>query len=150
MPKWISQKISGDQQGGCLVSTDLIPCWSVLDFWKINLEKSSSTNYFEIDFYCLCVVVCSLQKSIWKSIWKLIFCRLKIQLVELDFSKFNSEFGSFGLCHSTLHFWPDQPARNKQMKCRSWRYHLYQRSCPMRCWPFQEVGHHFQYRIFRE
>ena len=23
----------------------LTPCWSVLDFWKINLEKSSSTNW---------------------------------------------------------------------------------------------------------
>ena len=23
----------------------LTPCWSVLDFWKINLEKSGSTNW---------------------------------------------------------------------------------------------------------
>ena len=26
-------------------STEHTPCWSVLDFWKINLEKSSSTNW---------------------------------------------------------------------------------------------------------
>ena len=37
---------------------------SVLDFWKIKLEKSSLTVYSELNFYCLC----SLQKSILKLI----------------------------------------------------------------------------------
>ena len=70
------------------------PCWSVLDFWKINLEKTSLTNWifslFRTDFFCLC--------SLQKSILKLIFAsytgsknpvrnRIKIQFVELDFSK---------------------------------------------------------------
>ena len=36
----------------------LTPCWSVLDFWKINLEKSIWQTgflvYFKLDFYCLC------------------------------------------------------------------------------------------------
>ena len=56
----------------------LSPCWSLLEFWKIKLEKSISMNW-----------IFSLQK--WIS--KLIFAgyqirnRLKIQFVELDFSK---------------------------------------------------------------
>ena len=39
----------------------LSPCWSVLEFWNSQFEKSSLTNliFFELDFYCLC----SLQKS---------------------------------------------------------------------------------------
>ena len=60
----------------------LTPCWSVLEFWKIKLEKSSSPNW-----------IFSLQKTISKlifagytvckfSVWN----RLKIQFVELDFS----------------------------------------------------------------
>ena len=63
--------------------TTLSPCWSVLKFWKINLEKSSSTNW---------------NFSLQKSISKLIFAgytgsknqvqnRLKIHFIELDFSK---------------------------------------------------------------
>ena len=59
------------------LNTCLSPYPSVLDFWKINLEKSNLTNwifslfrtgfsvYFELDFYCLC----SLQKSISKLIF---------------------------------------------------------------------------------
>ena len=52
------------------ITTTLSPCWSALDFWKINLEKSSSRSwiflvYFKLDFYCLC----SLQKSISKFIF---------------------------------------------------------------------------------
>ena len=27
------------------MNSSLTPCWAVLDFWKINLEKSSSTNW---------------------------------------------------------------------------------------------------------
>jgi len=61
----------------------LSPCWSVLDFWKKKLCKSSSTNW-----------IFSLQKLISK----LIFAgytgskipvrnRLKIQSIKLDFSK---------------------------------------------------------------
>ena len=60
----------------------LSPCWSVLDFWKIKLEKSSSTNW-----------IFSLQKSISKLIFagyigskNPVRNRLKIQLAELDFS----------------------------------------------------------------
>ena len=64
-------------------SASLTPYWSVLDFWKIKLEKSSSTD-------CLF--------SLQKSISKLIFAgytgsknpvqnRLKIQFVILFFSK---------------------------------------------------------------
>ena len=58
-------------------------CWSVLDFWKIKFEKSSSTNW-----------IFSLQKSILKLIFagytgskNQVRNRLKIQFVELDFSK---------------------------------------------------------------
>ena len=61
----------------------LTPCWSVLEFWKIKLEKSSSTNW-----------IFSLQKSISKLIFagytgskNPVRNRLKIQFVELDFSK---------------------------------------------------------------
>ena len=74
--------------------THISPCWSVLDFWKINLEKSSWQTwflaYFELDFYFLC----SLQKSISKLIFagytgsrNQVWNRLKIQLVKVDFSK---------------------------------------------------------------
>ena len=66
----------------------LSPCWSVLDFWKINLEKSSLMSWilvdFELDFYCLC----SMQKSI-----TIDFCKAKNPVrwtwfFQLDFSKF--------------------------------------------------------------
>ena len=60
------------------------PCWTVLDFWKIKLQKSISTKWIF---------------SVQKLILKLIFAgytgsksqvqnRLKIQFVELDYSKF--------------------------------------------------------------
>ena len=59
------------------------PCWSVLEFWKIKLEKSSLTNW-----------IFSLQKSISKFIFagytgskNQVRNRLKIQFFELDFSK---------------------------------------------------------------
>ena len=61
----------------------LNPCWSVLEFWKIKLEKSSSTNW-----------IFSLQKSISKLIFagytgskNQVRNRLKIKFVKLDFSK---------------------------------------------------------------
>ena len=58
----------------------LSPFWSVLDFWKVKLGKSSSTNW-----------IFSLQKSISKLILVSytgpVRNRLKIQFVELDFSK---------------------------------------------------------------
>ena len=49
----------------------------VLDFWKINLEKSSSTNWIFNLFWTgfLLPVLCSLQKSISKLL-KLIFYNL--------------------------------------------------------------------------
>ena len=47
--------------------------------WKNQVRPSGFLVYFELDFYCLC--------SLKKSIWKLIFFRLKIQFVELDFSR---------------------------------------------------------------
>ena len=59
------------------------PCWSVLEFWKIMLENLNSTNW-----------IFSLQKSIWKLIFagstdseNSVRNRLKIQFVELNFSK---------------------------------------------------------------
>ena len=58
------------------------PCWSVLDFWKINLEKSSLTKriliLFETEFV-LPVLPAKIN-------FKIDFCRLKIQFVELEFS----------------------------------------------------------------
>ena len=64
-------------------SLKLSPCWSVLEFWKIKLEKSSSANW-----------IFSQQKSILKLIFagytgskNPVRNRLKIQLVKLDFSK---------------------------------------------------------------
>ena len=61
----------------------LTPYPSVLDFWKIKFEKSSSTNW-----------IFNLQKSISKLIFagytgskNPVRNRLKIQFVELDFSK---------------------------------------------------------------
>ena len=59
-----------------------LPYWFVLDFWKINLEKSSSTNWifslFRTEF------LLPAQPS--KINFEIDFCRLKIQFVELDFS----------------------------------------------------------------
>ena len=80
--------------------TKLSPCWSVLEFWKIKLEKSSPTNW-----------IFSLQKSISKLIFEgytgsknQVQNRLKIQFVELDFSqlifqknKYRSARGKSGL-----------------------------------------------------
>ena len=61
----------------------MTPCWSVLEFCKIRLEKSSSKNW-----------IFSLQKSILKLIFAAytgsknpVWKRLKIQFIELDFSK---------------------------------------------------------------
>ena len=44
---------------GCQQCLPLTPCWSVLEFWKIKLEKSSSMNW-----------ISSLQKSISKLIFE--------------------------------------------------------------------------------
>ena len=64
-------------------NTMLSPCWSILEFWKIKLENSSLTNW-----------IFSLQKSISKLIFagytgskNSVWNRLKIQFVELNFSK---------------------------------------------------------------
>jgi hypothetical protein len=35
-----------------IIGTKLSPCWSILDFWAINLEKSILV-YFKQDFYCM-------------------------------------------------------------------------------------------------
>ena len=44
------------------------PCWSVLDFWKFNLEKSSSMNWifslFQTGFFTACVA-CKNQFRNW-------------------------------------------------------------------------------------
>ena len=62
---------------------NLSPCWSVREFWKSKLENSSSTNW-----------IFSQQKSILKLIFagytgskNPVRNRLKIQFIELDFSK---------------------------------------------------------------
>ena len=58
--------------------------------WKNQVRRTGILVYFELDFYCLC----NLQKSISKLIFegytaskKSVWNRLKIQFVELDFSK---------------------------------------------------------------
>ena len=63
------------------IQTWFTPCWSVLDFWKIKLKKSSLTNW-----------IFSLQKSISKLLFagytgsnNPVRNRLKIQFVELGF-----------------------------------------------------------------
>ena len=73
-------------QMGKLIKGDTIqvaPCWSVPEFWKIKVENSSSTNW-----------IFSLQKSISNVIFagytgskNPVLKRLKIQFIELDFSK---------------------------------------------------------------
>ena len=50
----------------------LFPCWSVLEFWKIKLENSSWTSWIFAGYT-------GSKNSVWN--------RLKIQFVELDFSK---------------------------------------------------------------
>ena len=49
-------------------TNSLTPCWSVLDFWKINLEKSSFTNWifslFQTGFFTACVA-CKNQFPNW-------------------------------------------------------------------------------------
>ena len=63
------------------------PCWSVLEFWKIKLEKSSSTNW-----------IYSLQKSISKlifagytgsknQVWNRQKIKFKTQFSEIQISK---------------------------------------------------------------
>ena len=53
------------------ISTNVL--LSVRSIWKNQVQQTGFLVYFELDFYCLC----SLQID---------FCRLKLQLVELDFS----------------------------------------------------------------
>ena len=64
------------------------PCWSVLDFWKINLEKSSSKNWI----YSLFRTWFLLPVQPAQTNFEIDFCRLKIQFVKLDF--FNLLFQS--------------------------------------------------------
>ena len=54
--------------------------------WKNQVRRTGFLVYFKLDFYCLC--------SLQKSISKLIFCRLKIQFVELDFYNLNFQKSS--------------------------------------------------------
>ena len=56
------------------------PYPSVLDFWKIKLEKSSWTNWILVYF--------KLNFEIWIEFLKLIFLKVKIQFVKLHFSNF--------------------------------------------------------------
>ena len=55
------------------------PCWSVLDFWKFKLKKSSSTNWIFSLFRTGFLLST-------KTNLEIDFCRLKMQFVELDFS----------------------------------------------------------------
>ena len=59
----------------------LSPYPSVLDFWKIKLKNSSSTNWIFILFRTGFLL--HVQPA--KIYFEIDFCRLKIQLVELDF-----------------------------------------------------------------
>ena len=73
------------------------PCWAVLDFWKINLEKSSLTNWI----FSLFKTGFLLPVRPAKINLEIIFCRLKIQFVELDFSNLifqNSSTDQQGEC----------------------------------------------------
>ena len=82
---------------------NLTPCWSVLYFWKINLEKSSLTNWtvnFKLDFYCLC----SLQKSTLKLIFQVKnpvrrtrFFKNQIQMVRANVALFLTQNESLHL-----------------------------------------------------
>ena len=78
-------------------------CWSVLEFWKIKLEKSSSTNR-----------IFSMQKSISKLKYtgsrNQVRNRLNIQFVELDFSKLIFQKSSTD----------QQGARLLYLKCITW------------------------------
>ena len=56
------------------------PCWSVLDFWKINLEKSSSINWS----FTACVA-CKNQSRNWFLQAKNPVCRTGF--LKLDYSK---------------------------------------------------------------
>jgi hypothetical protein len=51
-------------------------CWSVLDFWKIKFEKSSLKNQVRRTVF---LAYTGSKSLVWK--------RLKIQFIELDFSK---------------------------------------------------------------
>ena len=107
------------------------PCWSVIEFWKIKLEKSISTNW-----------IFSLQTSISKLIFagytgskNQVRNRLKIQFVELDFSKLIFQKSStdqqgywlmgknfvtvMGLAHTFGHCLTHQHARVKIGNCIS-------------------------------
>ena len=57
------------------------PCWSVLDFWKINLEKSSSTNWI----FSLFQTIFLQPVEPTKINLEIDFYRLKILFDELDF-----------------------------------------------------------------
>ena len=64
-------------------ATSLSPCWSVLDFWKINFEKSSLTNWSFSPKKSISEFIFAGYTGSKNSIWN----RLKIQFIELDFSK---------------------------------------------------------------
>ena len=61
----------------------LSPCRSVLDFWKINLEKSSLANWI----FSLFQTGFLLPVQPAKINFEIDFCRLKIQFFKLEFSK---------------------------------------------------------------
>ena len=56
----------------------LFPCWSVLEFWKFKLEKSSSTNWIFSQQESILKLICAGSKN---QVWN----RLKIKFMELDF-----------------------------------------------------------------
>jgi hypothetical protein len=74
----------------------LTPCWSVLDIWKINLEKLSSMNWI----FSLFQTWFLLPVYPAKINFEIDFCRLKIQFVELDFSKIKYR-STWGNCPRT-------------------------------------------------
>ena len=66
----------------CTIHPTPTHCWSVLDFWKINLEKSSSTNWI----FSLFRTKFLLHVHPAKFNFDFDFCRLKIRFVDLKFS----------------------------------------------------------------
>ena len=76
-------------------------CWSILDFWKINLEKSSLKNWI----FSLFRTGFLLPVQHAKISFEIDFCRLRIKFVELDFYNLifqkssEDQKGVWSLCH---------------------------------------------------
>ena len=118
------KKNSQEYVAGCISNFDprygiLSPCWSVLDFWKINLKKSSSTNWifslfqtwFLLPVYSC--VACKNQFRKWFLLAKNPVC--PTWFFHLDFSKFKYR-STGGLCPSKLvnYKQPPNPTHTKR------------------------------------